>query len=107
MKRTSPKAVTAETRPGRRTTDWRRAPAEVPEAVLMLREQKPAATTNLPPMTPVEFCRHVSFEPDDWQQQVLESEDRQIALLCCRQSGKSATAAVLALYEALYHPGSL
>ena len=45
--------------------------------------------------------------PDPWQRRVLESEKRQFLLLASRQSGKSMTSALLALHEAVYHPGSL
>ena len=48
-----------------------------------------------------------SFELDDWQAEVLRSDAGRVLLNCCRQSGKSTVAALLALHLALYRPGSL
>src|SRR5262245_26961579 len=45
--------------------------------------------------------------PDPWQVQVLTSQAARTLLNCSRQSGKSATVAVLALHTALVQPGSL
>ena len=56
---------------------------------------------------PVLLARHAGIEPDDWQQQVLRSSAMQRLLLCSRQSGKSTTTAILALWTALYTPGAL
>lgn len=55
------------------------------------------------------FSRYVSgFERlDDWQEQVLLSQADRIILNNARQLGKSATASLLALHEAVYRPGSL
>ncbi len=47
------------------------------------------------------------FGPDPWQATVLQSSGRRLLLNCSRQSGKSTTAAALALHQAIYHPGSL
>ncbi|VVB90737.1 Uncharacterised protein [uncultured archaeon] len=56
----------------------------------------------------VAFAREaLGFEPDPWQANVLRWNGKRLLLNCCRQSGKSSTAAVLALHRALYHPGSL
>jgi hypothetical protein len=55
----------------------------------------------------VAFARSVGVEPDDWQRDLLRSDSERILLNCCRQSGKSTTAALIALHRALYHPGSL
>jgi hypothetical protein len=55
----------------------------------------------------VSFARSVGVEPDDWQGDLLRSASERILLNCCRQSGKSTTAALIALHRALYHPGSL
>jgi hypothetical protein len=49
----------------------------------------------------------LGLEPDGWQAGVLRWSGRRLLMNCCRQSGKSTTAAVLALHEALYRPGSL
>jgi len=45
--------------------------------------------------------------PDAWQRDLLRSSASRIALLACRQSGKSTTTACLALHTALYEPGAL
>ena len=56
----------------------------------------------------VTFAREaLAFEPDPWQAEVLRSSAKRLLMNCCRQSGKSTTAAVLALHEALYRPRSL
>jgi hypothetical protein len=55
----------------------------------------------------VSFARSVGVEPDVWQGDLLRSTSERILLNCCRQSGKSTTAAVIALHQSLYHPGSL
>src|SRR5947209_15007996 len=47
------------------------------------------------------------FEPDPWQRQALYATDDRVLLLCCRQSGKSTTTAVLALHTLLFDPGAL
>ena len=58
----------------------------------------------LDPITWARECLH--FNPDPWQARVLESP-KNILLNCCRQSGKSTTAAVLATHRALFYPRSL
>ena len=56
----------------------------------------------------VTFAREaLAFEPDPWQAEVLRSSAKRLLMNCCRQSGKSTTAAVLALHEALYRPPAL
>ncbi|MDB4890455.1 MAG: hypothetical protein JWL61_2310 [Gemmatimonadetes bacterium] len=55
----------------------------------------------------VAFAALCGLEPDSWQVQVLTSQAPKQAFNCCRQSGKSTTAAVQALHEALYCPQSL
>ena len=57
-------------------------------------------------LSPVMFARHISIEPDDWQKDALKARDREIILNCCRQSGKSTTAAIKALHMALSFPNS-
>jgi Terminase large subunit, T4likevirus-type, N-terminal len=49
----------------------------------------------------------LGLDPDPWQRQVLRSTAERILMLCCRQSGKSTTAAALALHTALFRPGAL
>lgn len=59
------------------------------------------------PLSRVELARACGIEPDDWQRRVLESTGRKQLLLCSRQSGKSTTAAIEAVHEAGFTPGSL
>jgi hypothetical protein len=59
------------------------------------------------PTDRVEFARTLGIVPDSWQERLLRSEADRILLNCCRQSGKSTMAAVLALHRALSVPGSL
>ena len=49
----------------------------------------------------------LGFVPDDWQAGVLCGGDERALLNCSRQSGKSATASLVALHTATYVPGSL
>jgi hypothetical protein len=51
--------------------------------------------------------RQAGMEPDPWQAAAVQSQAARQLWLCCRQSGKSTTAAVLALTTALGQPGSL
>ena len=59
-------------------------------------------------LDPVElFTRAVGEPPDPWQQDVLRSDAPRLLLLCSRQSGKTATVAVIALQTALQTAGAL
>jgi len=58
-------------------------------------------------LDPALFARSVGLEPDPWQADVLRSPAKRMLLLCCRQSGKSTTTALLALHTASYYPGAL
>jgi len=59
-------------------------------------------------LDPVQWAKEaLDFSPDPWQADLLRSPEKRILLNCCRQSGKSTTAAVLSLHTALYRPGSL
>ena len=49
----------------------------------------------------------LSFYPDHWQTEVLQSKASRILLNCSRQSGKSTVTAILALHTAIFKPGSL
>ena len=53
------------------------------------------------------FAEELGIVPDYWQRALLRSGSERVLLNCCRQSGKSTTAGVIALHRALYHPGSL
>lgn len=58
-------------------------------------------------LDPVTFARAAGLTPDPWQAAVLRATASRQLLNCSRQSGKSTTAATLALHTALYTPGSL
>jgi hypothetical protein len=59
-------------------------------------------------LDPVSFAREgLGFTPDPWQQEALRWSGKRLLLNCCRQSGKSTTAAILGLHRALFWPGSL
>ena len=59
-------------------------------------------------LDPVLFAREAQcFNPDPWQEQALRWSGKRLLLNCCRQSGKSTTAAILALHRALFYPKSL
>jgi hypothetical protein len=47
----------------------------------------------------------LNFIADPWQRQLLPSRSPAVMLNCCRQSGKSTTAAIVALHTAIYDPG--
>jgi len=69
-----------------------------------MREARDLAMT----LNPAAWAEAVTgFALDDWQAEVLRSNADRILLNCCRQSGKSTIAAMLALHLALYQPGSL
>jgi hypothetical protein len=58
-------------------------------------------------LDPVVLAERAGVTPDPWQARVLRSPSKRRLLLCCRQSGKSTTTAILGLHRALYRPGSL
>lgn len=59
-------------------------------------------------LNPAAFAHEVlGLDLDPWQRQVISSTGKRDLLNCSRQAGKSTTAAVLGLHEALYRPGSL
>jgi hypothetical protein len=58
-------------------------------------------------LDPAWFMQHVGLMPDPWQAQLLRSKTKRLLLNCSRQSGKSTTTAILALYEAIHFPESL
>jgi hypothetical protein len=55
----------------------------------------------------VSFAKRLGLEPDPWQEDLLRSTSDRVLLNCCRQSGKSTMAALIALHRALYRPDSL
>lgn len=56
---------------------------------------------------PVAMASVAGYVVDDWQAEVLRCDDKRLLLNCGRQTGKSLTAALLALHTALYSPRSL
>ena len=52
--------------------------------------------------TPITLANKVGFSLDPWQIKLLESKAKRIVVNCSRQSGKSTTTALLALYKLLY-----
>jgi hypothetical protein len=59
------------------------------------------------PADRVEFARSLGFEPDPWQGRFLRSEALRVLLNIARQVGKSTTAGILSLHQALAVPESL
>jgi hypothetical protein len=78
----------------------------------MLTEAKDLDVPSLPnpdvaPISALALARSVGIEPDPWQCIALESPARKLLFCCCRQSGKSTTAALLAVHEAISVPSAL
>lgn len=67
--------------------------------VLRLEATEPHSYTA--PTGPLALAAAVGFEADPWQAEVLGSRANRVLLLCCRQSGKSTTSALLGLQEVL------
>lgn len=82
----------------------RRAEA-IEEATLRALAARQLAPT-LPPDA-IALAAACGYALDDWQQQVARSTARRLIILACRQSGKSLTTALKALWTALSEPGSL
>ena len=53
------------------------------------------------------FASELGIDPDPWQEELLRSSSDRILLNCCRQSGKSTMAGIIALHRALCYPRSL
>jgi hypothetical protein len=58
-------------------------------------------------LDPARFAGQAGLPPDPWQAEVLRSRASRILLNCSRQSGKSSVTAALAVWTAIYEPGSL
>jgi hypothetical protein len=56
---------------------------------------------------PARILSAAGMTPDPWQARLLRCRSPRMLLLCCRQAGKSTTAAALAMREALLRSGSL
>ena len=57
-------------------------------------------------LDPVVLADSIGMDPDPWQREVLRTLHPRVLLNCCRQSGKSTTAATKAVHTAVYEPGS-
>jgi hypothetical protein len=90
-----------------KTNDWRNLPVEARHSLLTALQARPTVTAAGSYPNAREMARGVGIEPDPWQADLLESEDRQTILNCCRQAGKSAASALIALYQTAYVPESL
>lgn len=58
-------------------------------------------------LNPALIGERVSLQLDPWQAALLTERPKRALLLCSRQSGKSTVTALLALWTAIYQPGSL
>jgi hypothetical protein len=50
--------------------------------------------------------RQLGLQPDPWQIEVLESTHPRLLLNCARQAGKSTVVALLAVFQAIWQPGT-
>jgi hypothetical protein len=76
----------------------------IPQSTLL----QTAATAMLHALDPVQWAAdRLNWHSDGWQAELLRCPDRQIAVCCSRQSGKSTTTATLAAHTAIFQPGSL
>jgi hypothetical protein len=53
------------------------------------------------------MANRAGIVPDAWQADLLQSDAKQMILLCSRQSGKSTVSSILAIHEAIYQANSL
>jgi len=53
------------------------------------------------------MANRAGITPDAWQADLLQSDAKQMILLCSRQSGKSTVSSILALHQAIYTANSL
>jgi hypothetical protein len=89
-----------------KTNDWRKLPIEARQALLdVLQKQAPIARGSY--LTRVELAQACGIIPDDDQRDLLESEDQQIIMNCCRQFGKSTISAILSLHQTCFVEDSL
>jgi hypothetical protein len=71
------------------------------EAILKLADDLARA------LDPCSLMTDCGMTPDGWQRELLTEIPDRALLNCCRQSGKSTTAAILALHVALFEPHAL
>jgi len=89
-----------------KTSDWKRLPTEARQEFLRQLQQRAAVSTT-EKLSAVELAKACGIDPDEWQRDLFESEDRQIILNCARQTGKSTISALLGLHETAYKSDSL
>jgi hypothetical protein len=53
------------------------------------------------------WARRLNWIADEWQAELLDSEERQIITLCSRQTGKSTTTALKVAHKGVFTPGAL
>ena len=58
-------------------------------------------------LDPARLMQAAGLVPDGWQAGLLRSDASRVLLLCARQTGKSTTAAMQALHQAIYRPPAL
>lgn len=58
-------------------------------------------------LDPTLILKAQGIEADPWQRALLLSTDKEVALNCSRQAGKSTTVAALVLHVALFNPNAL
>jgi hypothetical protein len=54
---------------------------------------------------PVLLAEDCGVTPDPWQADLLRTASRRVLMLCSRQSGKTETAVLKVIWQALYDPG--
>lgn len=74
---------------------------EARESLLAALQSRSTATSGAH-LTRVELAQACGIDPDPWQKDLLEAEDQQVILNCCRQWGKSTISAILALHQSCY-----
>jgi hypothetical protein len=89
-----------------KTTDWRKLPVEARQSLLDTLMQRPSAASS-DYLTPLAMAEAVGIEPDPWQADLFQSQDRQTILNCSRQAGKSTVSALIALHQTIYTSDSL
>jgi hypothetical protein len=77
------------------------------DAALTLRRTGPNPLLARLRQDPTRILSEAKMPPDAWQTGLLRSASKRVLMLACRQSGKSTTAAALALRTALTRPDSL
>lgn len=81
--------------------------SEYTRAAKLVDERNPLADDLAASLDPTLLARRVGIDPEDWQAEVLRSAHPRVLLNVARQGGKSTIAAILAVHQAVYIPGSL